>query len=223
MGVSVKKRTFYRTSVLLDLPIAALPAGGRHPRPSTPGSLCTSSAHLPSPVELLTAVSKALWPPASSPHGLPPGPKNSAHPRLLDLLPPQAVHAWCHPSFCRPGPHCSRCIKVPVLPDGLDGSCSFSAFNIHVSTYLLLKVPGFRRCLQAFSSCGEWGLLSPAVTGVSLWGVSWCGEWASAVAVPRLSCPKTHRIFPDQRLNPCPLHWQVDAQPRGHQGSPAAS
>lgn len=111
VGVSVKKRTFYRTSVLLDLPIAALPAGGRHPRPSTPGSLCTSSAHLPSPVELLTAVSKALWPPASSPHGLPPGPKNSAHPRLLDLLPPQAVHAWCHPSFCRPGPHCSRCAK----------------------------------------------------------------------------------------------------------------
>ena len=27
-------------------------------------------------------------------------------------------------------------------------------------------------------------------------------------------------IFPDQSLNPCPLHWQVDSQPLRHQGSP---
>ena len=27
-------------------------------------------------------------------------------------------------------------------------------------------------------------------------------------------------IFPDQGLNPCPLHWQVDCQPLDHQGSP---
>ena len=141
----------------------------------------------------------------------------------LISCPPKLCTRGVTPRSAAPAPTAHAVLKVPVLPDGLDGRCSVSAFNIHVSTYLLLKVPGFRRCLQAFSSCGEWGLLSPAVTGVSLWGVSWCGEWASAVAVPRLSCPKTHRIFPDQRLNPCPLHWQVDAQPRGHQGSPAAS
>ena len=27
-------------------------------------------------------------------------------------------------------------------------------------------------------------------------------------------------IFPDQGLNPCPLHWQMDSQPLHHQGSP---
>ena len=27
-------------------------------------------------------------------------------------------------------------------------------------------------------------------------------------------------IFPDQRSNPCPLHWQADSQPLHHQGSP---
>ena len=27
-------------------------------------------------------------------------------------------------------------------------------------------------------------------------------------------------IFPDQRSNPCPLHWQADSQPLRHQGSP---
>ena len=27
-------------------------------------------------------------------------------------------------------------------------------------------------------------------------------------------------IFPDQGMNPCPLHWQADSQPLRHQGSP---
>ena len=27
-------------------------------------------------------------------------------------------------------------------------------------------------------------------------------------------------IFPDQGLNPCPLHWQADSLPLSHQGSP---
>ena len=30
-------------------------------------------------------------------------------------------------------------------------------------------------------------------------------------------------IFPDQGLNPCPLHWQADSQPLHHQGSPSYS
>ena len=30
-------------------------------------------------------------------------------------------------------------------------------------------------------------------------------------------------IFPDQGLNPCPLHWQADSQPLRHQGSPLQS
>ena len=34
------------------------------------------------------------------------------------------------------------------------------------------------------------------------------------------SCSVARGIFPDQGLNPCPLHWQADSQPLRHQGSP---
>ena len=34
------------------------------------------------------------------------------------------------------------------------------------------------------------------------------------------SCPAPREIFPDQRLNPCPLTWQADSYPLCHQGSP---
>ena len=45
-------------------------------------------------------------------------------------------------------------------------------------------------------------------------------EKLSVVAVHRLSCSVACGIFPDQELNPCPLHWQVDSHPLYHQGSP---
>ena len=34
------------------------------------------------------------------------------------------------------------------------------------------------------------------------------------------SCSVACGIFPDQGLNPCPLHWQADSQPLRHEGSP---
>ena len=34
-----------------------------------------------------------------------------------------------------------------------------------------------------------------------------------------LSCSMICGIFLDQGSNPCPLHWQVDFYPQGHQGS----
>ena len=34
------------------------------------------------------------------------------------------------------------------------------------------------------------------------------------------SCSAACGIFPNQGLNPCPLHWQADSQPLRHQGSP---
>ena len=43
---------------------------------------------------------------------------------------------------------------------------------------------------------------------------------ASLVVEHGLSCPEAYGIFPDQGLNPCPLHWQVDSSPLDHQGSP---
>ena len=54
--------------------------------------------------------------------------------------------------------------------------------------------------------------------GASLAGAPGCS--ASAVAVPRLRFPMAGRNFLDQGWNPCPLHWQADSSPLGHQGSP---
>ena len=34
------------------------------------------------------------------------------------------------------------------------------------------------------------------------------------------SCSTACGIFPNQGLNPCPLHWQADSQPLRHQGNP---
>ena len=45
----------------------------------------------------------------------------------------------------------------------------------------------------------------------------------SAIVVHRPSCSVACGIFPDQGLNPCPLHWQADSQPLLHQGSPILS
>ena len=50
-----------------------------------------------------------------------------------------------------------------------------------------------------FSCCGTWAL----------------GPWASTVLMHGLSYPMAFGIFPDQRLNLCPLLWQVDSQPPG--------
>ena len=45
---------------------------------------------------------------------------------------------------------------------------------------------------------------------------------AGSVAVAHgPSCSAACGIFPDQELNPCPLHWQADSQPLRHQGSPS--
>ena len=42
----------------------------------------------------------------------------------------------------------------------------------------------------------------------------------SVIVVHGPSCSGACGIFPDQGLNPCPLHWQADSQPLCHQGSP---
>ena len=69
--------------------------------------------------------------------------------------------------------------------------------------------------------CSEWGLLS------SCFSLRWflllqnadsrvCGPQllqhpGLAVAAHGLSCSMACGIFPDQGLNPCPLHWQADS------------
>ena len=44
---------------------------------------------------------------------------------------------------------------------------------------------------------------------------------ASVIMAHGLSSSKACEIFPDQRSNPCPLHWQADSYPLCHQGTPA--
>ena len=41
----------------------------------------------------------------------------------------------------------------------------------------------------------------------------------SVVVAHGPSCSAACGILPDQGSNPCPLHWQADAQPLRHQGS----
>ena len=50
------------------------------------------------------------------------------------------------------------------------------------------------------------------------------GFWSmgSVVATNGHSCSVACGSFPDQGLNLCPLHWQVDSPPLTHQGSPQA-
>ena len=45
----------------------------------------------------------------------------------------------------------------------------------------------------------------------------------SVVVAGGLSCPEACGLFPDQRSNPCLLHWQEDSQPVDHQGGPIAA
>ena len=74
---------------------------------------------------------------------------------------------------------------------------------------------GLHCCTQAFSSCGERGLLFIVVYGLLIAVVS--------LVAHTLSCPMTCGFFPDQESNSCPLHWQADSQPLDHQGSPPIS
>ena len=106
-------------------------------------------------------------------------------------------------------------------------------------------VLGLRCCVWAFSSWTKRGLLFLAVRGLLIAVASLVAEhgvqvrglhqlWhagsvvvarglqsaGSVVVEHRLSCSTACGIFPDQGLNPRPLHQQADSQPLRHQGSP---
>ena len=49
---------------------------------------------------------------------------------------------------------------------------------------------------------------------------NWTESTGSTVVVHELSCSATREIFPDQGLNLCLPHWQMDFSPLSHQGSP---
>ena len=99
--------------------------------------------------------------------------------------------------------------------------------------YLFLVVPGLHCSARAFASCHEqgysplwsvgfllrwrpllWSTCSRCVSFRSLWALG-----MASVVAHGLSCLAACGNFPDQGLNPCPLHWQVDSYPLYHQRS----
>ena len=62
----------------------------------------------------------------------------------------------------------------------------------------------------------------PPSRPLPLWSTG-SGRAGSAIVAHGPSCSAARGIFPDQGLNPCPLHWQADSQPLCHQGSPSSA
>ena len=107
------------------------------------------------------------------------------------------------------------------------------SFKIYLFIYFWLRWVFV--AVRGLSSCGERGLLFVVVcrllivvasrcgaqalgaraSVVAARGLSSCGSWALdaglVVVAHGLSCSAACGIFPDQGLNPCPLHWQADS------------
>ena len=98
--------------------------------------------------------------------------------------------------------HCSgfSCCGAQAL--GMQASV-VAARGLSSCSMHALECPGF-------SSCGMGSV-------VVAHGLQSTGSVAVAYG---LSCSAACEILPDQGLNPCPLHWQVDSQPLHHQRSP---
>ena len=82
-------------------------------------------------------------------------------------------------------------------------------------------------CVEAAASCGAQAShcsgLSSRRSALGCVGFGRCASWAPGHRLGGCgvwTCPAAFRIFPDQGLNPCLLHWQVDSLPLSHRGSP---
>ena len=142
---------------------------------------------------------------------------------ILSQWPGEVWDEWQNPSvkprsLSCPGASCGVTISPP-LRTILN---IFKAISFLKSYCLFLTAQSLGCCVWALSSCGEQGLLSPAVMLGLLLLQSTDTRVRGLDSVARgLSCPEVGGIFPDQGSNPCPLHWQVDCQPLDHQGSPS--
>ena len=84
-------------------------------------------------------------------------------------------------------------------------------------------------CCAAFAVVEVHGILNAVISLVAEHQLQ--GMWASVVSTPGIystgstvvvhgfSCFSACGIFPDQGLNLCLQHWQVDSLPLSHQGS----
>ena len=95
----------------------------------------------------------------------------------------------------------------------------FFFFNLFLAVLGLCFVQGLSLVAasrgHSSSRCAGLSLSWPLL----LWGTG-SRRSGSVVVAHGLSCSVACGIFPDQGLNPCPLHWQGDSQPLCHQESP---
>ena len=98
-------------------------------------------------------------------------------------------------------------IKQPVVVSKDDSSSQCWGF---LSQWLLLlqstgsRVHGLQQLWHTGSGAVAYGLQNAG----------------SEVVAHGLNCSTVCGVFPDQGLNPRPLHWQVDSHPLRHHGSP---
>ena len=187
----------------------------------------SSSIISSAPVAFLISVPATSVPPIGPLHWrLPP-------PGMLPALPPPHPTSFSPLGLRGPPSYCLRQSLFSPLPSSLGAPilCSSKAvstlethllisfFNSKKFFYLLyfLAALGLCCCTQAFSSCREEGLLSSCGAGAShCSGFSRCDAraldaWASVVVAHGLSCPMACGIFPDQGLNPYPLHYKAES------------
>ena len=119
-------------------------------------------------------------------------------------------------------------------------TCKFYFIIIFLINLFIFGCVGSSLLLKSFLQLAAGrGYSSLQRAGFSLRWLSCCraralGVWASVVVAHGLqsaglvvvahrpSCSAACGILPDQGLNLCLLHWQVDSQPLHHQGSPLA-
>ena len=106
--------------------------------------------------------------------------------------------------------------KLLVYPSPTLGTMNFFSVSSSLFQFCLLAVLSLCCCTWAFSRWHEEGYSLAAVHGLLVVVASRCGAWTldcsdSVVVACGVSCLVACGIFLEQRLNLCPLHWQVDS------------
>ena len=132
------------------------------------------------------------------------------------VIKPCRISAIRGPDRC----HCKHTSRSPARPFNM----FFFKYNFIYLIYLFGWARSSLLCVGFL-----WLQWAGAILSCSVWashhGGFSCGAWAlsmqaSVVTAHGLNCSIVCRIFPDQGLNLCPLHWQADSYPLYHQGSP---
>ena len=101
--------------------------------------------------------------------------------------------------------------------------CLLACLCIYINYLLIYLLIYFWLC-WVFIAAHRLSLVATSGGYTFLWWGSFSLQWlllfTSGVAAPELSCTSTYGIFPYQRSDLCPLHWQADSYPLDHQGSP---